>query len=267
MMDDAQEHNTVVDLMPDYALGNLSADERSLVEGHVGRCPPCREELNQYQETAAWLPQGMALYEPPSDLKKRILQTAVARRPPVFERAEQRDVTAAPRVQAEHQGASLHSASARSHRRSISTGAPWWKPAWNYASLALIAVLSVSTVLLWQQLDHSRNSSTLRTIELQSTGLAPGATGTMVISLDGEHGTVVVDAMPVLDEFHEYQVWLDKGGAYDSGGIFGVSDDGYHAEWIHAPQALASYDTAIVTIEPVGGSAAPTGQPVLSGDI
>jgi anti-sigma-K factor RskA len=89
----------------------------------------------------------------------------------------------------------------------------------------------------------------------------------LVISRDGEHGTLVVDKLPPLDEHQQYQLWLIDDGTRTSGGVFSVKEDGYASLWVGAPKALGSYKRFGITIEPEGGSPEPTGIRVLAGDL
>ncbi len=89
----------------------------------------------------------------------------------------------------------------------------------------------------------------------------------MVISRDGEHGSLVVDGLPLLDESQQYQLWLIRDGVRTSGGVFSVYDEGYGLLKIDAPDPLISYQAAGITIEPAGGSPGPTGERVLGGDL
>jgi anti-sigma-K factor RskA len=138
-------------------------------------------------------------------------------------------------------------------------------PVWGLASLLLIAALAISNVWLWQQLQRAPASAPgiLPTIRLTGTQAAPDATGLLVLSQDGQHGTVVVDRLPVLSDDWEYQLWLIKDGQRTSGGVFSVNQDGYGWLWIKSPQPLSSYSGFGITIEPFGGSPAPTGDKVL----
>jgi len=100
---------------------------------------------------------------------------------------------------------------------------------------------------------------------LTGTEAAPGATGTIVISMAGESGTLVVDGLPSLDEAHQYQLWLIRDGQRTSGGVFSVNPEGYGSLWISFPANLTSYDAFGITIEPAGGSPGPTGDKVMVG--
>lgn len=270
MLSHDAEHEKASELMPEYPLGSLDLEERLLIERHVSRCPPCSEELEQYKAVAGLLPEGMRLVDPPADLKGRILAQARIR-------ADQSAISTTDLNNAANANVRDLNAAAGRPQPVVTPKTSWQdrfaaalgalSPAWGLAVLAVIVLLAISTGLLWTQVNRLKSTSTLRTVALQGVGPAAQATGTLVISMDGEHGTLVVDALPVLDESQEYQLWLRKGDVRVSGGVFSVSKDGYGAVWVHAPDALASYESAGITIEPAGGSDAPTGEKVLGGDL
>jgi anti-sigma-K factor RskA len=91
--------------------------------------------------------------------------------------------------------------------------------------------------------------------------------GTLVMDHQGDYGTLVVDKLAALDPSQQYQVWLLNGGNRTSGGVFSVNPDGYASLEIMAPKALSQYDSVGITVEPFGGSLAPTGLKVLGGTI
>jgi anti-sigma-K factor RskA len=103
----------------------------------------------------------------------------------------------------------------------------------------------------------------LQTIPLAGTETAPQATGLIVISADGEHGTLVADGLATLGQDQQYQLWLIKDGERTSGGVFSVNQEGYGSLWVESPQPLSSYSAFGITIEPAGGSPGPTGNKVL----
>jgi anti-sigma-K factor RskA len=139
-------------------------------------------------------------------------------------------------------------------------------PAWGLAGLVLIVALLISNLWLWGQLGRTQGApgpSILRTINLIGTETAPQATGLLVVSVDGEHGTLVVDGLAPLSEEQQYQLWLIQDGQRSSGGVFSVSEEGYGSLWISSPEPLSSYSSFGITIEPAGGSPGPTGDKVL----
>jgi anti-sigma-K factor RskA len=133
---------------------------------------------------------------------------------------------------------------------------PWWirmnelwrriAPAWGLVSLVLILALAV---------------------RFAGTDAAPGATGTLVLSVDGTHGTLVVDGLTPLDETQAYQLWLIKDGQRTDGGLIPINRNGYGALWVSSPEPLSSYQSFGVTVEPAGGSPGPTGEKVLGGSL
>ena len=155
--------------------------------------------------------------------------------------------------------------------------ASWWErlsalaqrstPVWGLAGLALIAALVVSNLWLWGQVSRPQTVTEpeiFQTISLTGTEAAPVATGLLVVSPDGEHGTLVVDSLPPLGLKQQYQLWLiDEDGQRTDGGVFSVSDEGYGSLWIESPEPLSSYPVFGITIEPTGGSPGPTGDKVL----
>jgi anti-sigma-K factor RskA len=142
-------------------------------------------------------------------------------------------------------------------------------PAWIWVSSLLILTLAVSNLFLWRQvrLLSASQAQVMRTVNLTGTEAAPGATGLLVISLNGQHGTLVVDDLPDLNDQWQYQLWLiDQSGSRTSGGVFSVRE-GYGSVWVSSPQPLIHYPVFGVTVEPSGGSAAPTGEKVLGGEL
>jgi anti-sigma-K factor RskA len=237
--------NHVLDLIPAYVLGSLGQEETVQVSEHLTQCASCREELQAYQQVVDELALAVPGVTPPADLKPRILRRLPEKR-----------------------------ASAEQVQR-----APGWlgfwsrlqavSPVWAFASLFLIVVLSASNVWLWQRVSRLETAAQdgFRMVALVGTGPSPQASGMLVLSHDGDMGTLVVDGLPALDDAHTYQVWLIRGNQWTNGGVFTVSSDGYEAMRIYSDQPLKSFPAFEVTIEPTGGSPNPTGDKVLSGSL
>jgi anti-sigma-K factor RskA len=139
-------------------------------------------------------------------------------------------------------------------------------PAWAIASLILIVALAAGNTWLWQRLGRSGQADMagqIRVVAMLPTDAAPQATGKLLISMDGEYGTVVVDGLPPLDLSHQYQLWLIQDGQRTSGGVLAVNAHGYGVLEISAPEPLTRYRSFGVTVEPAGGSTGPTGEKVL----
>ena len=206
----------------------------------------CRAELRQFEEIAAQLAMAVPVVEPPPIVKSRLLAQV---------EAGNLSTTAGISPDKDQRG--------------------FWKglfhltPAWTAASLVLILILAVSNILMWSQVSSLREevqAVPFQVVALNGSLVAPDATGMIVISKDGRHGTLVVDRLPVLDQEQQYQLWLIKDGNRSSGGVFSVSKDGYGSVWVSSPQPLIDYAAFGVTIEPKGGSPGPTGDNVLAGN-
>lgn len=231
----------VEDLLPAYVLGGLEKDDIVHVADHLAECPSCRQELRDYQEVVGEL----GFSAPERTPAPRVKQQLMAQVKPAKE--ESNEPTFVQTLQ-----------------RRLAAFTQRLAPAWTVLSVILVLALSVSTFLLWQQVDElQRTQRGLTTIPLTGTESTPSATGIVVMSLDGEHGTLVVDRLPQLDDGHEYQLWLIKDGERADGGVFSVGDDGYSSLWVSAPDPLSSYTDFGITIEPAGGSPGPTGAKVL----
>jgi anti-sigma-K factor RskA len=236
----------MLELLPAYALGSLDEEETVRVSEHLARCPTCRTELQPYLAVADQLALAAREVVPPARVKQQLMRR-IGR---------------------------LRAATEPTLRSG------WWQQlaglfrrparAWALTSLILIVALAASNIWIWQRLDRSgegNKADGMQVVALAPTSAAPDATGRLVISMDGEYGTLVVDGLPALDAGHQYQLWLIRDGQRVSGGVFSVSQSGYAALEISAPEPLASYPSVGITVEPAGGSPGPTGEKVLGGSL
>jgi anti-sigma-K factor RskA len=238
-----QEH--FFDLLPAYALGSLDEEEQLQVSKHLAVCTICRAELQDFEQVVDDLPLSIVQSEAPSEVKDKIMAYAGKEKESTVRTAEQ----------------------------------TWWArfthamrgsaPVWGIASLVLILMLGLSNVVLWGRLNEIEkdSQSVLQSIPLQGTDATPQAVGMLVVSQNGEHGTLVVDGLPALDELSQYQLWLIRDGGRTSGGIFSVDEEGYGSLWVSSPEPLLSYSAFGITVEPAGGSLGPTGMKVLGGEL
>src|SRR5215207_237679 len=229
----------VLESLPAYALGSLDEMESRMVAEHLAGCLLCRAELIEFQTVVDHLGFVVPDASPSADLKSRLMERV--------------------------QGQSLKpSQPTRWHfpQRLLPVG--------GLVSLLLIVVLALSNLLLWQRLNNLevlRGPLGMRAIALENTTAAPGASGFVIISSDGENGVLVVDELPVLEPQREYQLWLVRDQQVTSGAVFSVDEDGYRGMRIEAPQNLLTYSEVYVTIEPAGGSATPVGERLLGGSL
>jgi anti-sigma factor RsiW len=236
----------VSDLLPAYVLDCLDETEISAVSEHLALCPRCQAELQAYRAVADQLALAAPEAEPPPDLKVQLMARLA---PPSLARP---------------------TAPSHSGLWSWLNSSGWVGFSWGAASLILIIVLGISSLLLWQQLGQLESTSRpggMRAIPLTGTGPAPQANGFIIIGADGQNGALVVDKLPPLQPEQQYQLWLIREGQWTSGAVFSVDETGYGGTRIRAPLSLFEYSDFDIRVEPAEGSPTPTGVKVLGGSL
>lgn len=240
------QNQHIVDLIPEYVLDLLDPEDYQRVTEHLHKCVDCRNELAAYRIVIDHLALAAPEKEPPMSLKSKVLAGVN----PVAKK----DIPTQP--------------SWRTKLAGIFSGSV---PAWGIISLVLIMILGLANVYLWGQVNNLKSDSVvdspMQVVAMAGTNAAPEATAVLIISSDGEYGTLVVDMLPALDKKYTYQLWLIRDGTRTSGGIFSVSDEGYGVIEIESALPLDQYPAFGVTIEPAGGSPGPTGEKVLGGEL
>jgi anti-sigma-K factor RskA len=247
-----------------YALGETEA-AAELLE-HLAECPACQGALSAYVQVARMLPYDAPDVVPPPDLRARIL-TAV----------EESTTAGASTVPVSPPQAPDESQAVVRPRRGR-WQLPSFRPAYAFALVALVALLiwniSLQSQLNTQtaQLTTSRASWQTMIVLLNDSAVrwyavsGGGTTGHFWAAPQGQVGCLVVQGLPVVKDDQVYQVWLMHDGERASGGVF-EAREGNGWVLIRLNEPVSSYQFVGVTIEPRGGSAAPTGTPILQGQI
>ncbi len=233
-----QYHQEMIDNIPAYALGALDAEEAANLADHIASCAECQAEHLNYQETADQL--GLAAPDrAPSMRVKQELFSQI-----------QTDIQAEP-----------------VEDRKSAGWRGWFsrRPALGLVSVGLVLLLALGNLLLWNQV-RDQTPAQFRILNLSATEVNPDAVGVLILSADGQYGTLVTNDLAPLSEEQQYQLWLIEDGARTSGGVFSVSDSGYAALRVYSKQPLDEYDGFGITIEPFGGSPGPTGDKVLGAE-
>lgn len=115
------------------------------------------------------------------------------------------------------------------------------------------------------ELDQLQAKESTRTITLRGEGPGDDAIGTLITGHEEDAtGVLVVYGLPPADPGYQYQFWLEYQGRYMSVGSFQVGADGYAHIRLPLPEGGIDYLRGGVTMEPIGGSPAPTGVKVLN---
>lgn len=249
-----ENHEAIVALLPAYALQALDDDETRMIEDHLQACAACRVDLAAYVRVVDQLPFAVPDLAPALELKLRLQ-----------ERVRATAVTA-PVVPATQRAS--RAGQSFGERLAAALQDIFYRPVWRPVALLLIVGLVASNLYFWQTAEQARtHTDPWQQIMLDEQAAGGTATGIVVISADGEYGTLIVDRLPQLDTQQQYQLWLVRDEERTNGGVFSVHDDGYYSFEIEAPLPLRDYDSFGITVEPAGGSPGPTSPPVLRGEL
>jgi len=231
----------VRDLLPAFSLGILDEDESREVKEHLAGCAACRAEAASFHEVTARLAASAPERDLPAGLEARITRAVDAR------------ASVAP----------FPAAPAPRLRRS-----PW--PALTAVAAAAAVLLGAGNLLQWSGAigPAARGEGTrLDTAVLAGTASAPDAYGTVVLDPKDNKGVLAVTGLPALPPDRQYQLWLVRDGQRRSGGVFSPDAEGYGSLLLTVPADFRDFKSFGVSVEPRGGSPAPTGPRVLAGKL
>ena len=221
-----------------YALDALDDAERAEFEAHYQTCEICRAEVAQHRATAAHLADASAAV-PPAGLERAVMDAIV--------RTPQDPVPVA-------SGAGASGSTLAARRRMI-------RPRVGLASAAAVVLLVVGAVLLvGQRTGTSPVEDVLAAPDAIVTTLAltpDGETGSfqVVWSPERDRVAVIADDLPDLGADRVYELWAIVGETPVPAGLFDPEDGS-----VRDAVDIDDVDAAAwgVTVEPAGGSAAPT---------
>lgn len=245
----------VLKLIPAYAFGAADPEESRFIEQHLHECPEALAELAAYGE----IRDGM-LFESP-------LMTAPSRL--------QERIAAIPNIDKSAPAAPLKLVERVKKPRTVNF-------AWAAAAAVILLVLSnlywftqVRSVesqqdnVLEEQRDVLAALSNTNAVQTQliSTANTEVARGVVWWSPGEQVALLRVDNLLETAQDQEYQLWLIEGDQPTSAGTFRVDEAGTSI-FIFEPQApITGFDVFGITLEPAGGSPAPTTSPILVGEI
>lgn len=230
-----------------YALDALNADERAQLEAHLVGSEESRAEVTELTDTAVLLGLAVTPVAPPAALKSSIMA----------------QLATTPQVPAEYSfgGAAEARARARWFTRPVVALAA------AAASVALIVGGGlVSTTILTNnylaaQADQLAAIEAADDSQRAAVELDGGGTATLVWSAELASSALIVDGLEPLTASEVYQLWYINEAGARSAGTFTVNTAGSTLRVLDG--ALARGDTVGVTVEPRGGSEAPTTDPVV----
>jgi anti-sigma-K factor RskA len=248
--------NTTHDLVGAYAVDALTPAERAQFEDHLTGCADCTAELAGYREALAQLADSHAV-APPPEVAAAVLDGLAA----------SRSRAAGPRREASRvePGAPPAVAQLGTARR---RGAPSWL--WLAAAAAAIALFAGGVVVGRQTMPATpvaAGAGMVAALEVAAAGDASfvdvelmGAQSRVVTSGEMDKSVFLAAGLPTPAKGMCYQVWrVNPDGSKESAGVFVPDADGHVAVVL---EGGAEESTLVITVEPPGGSKAPTGEMV-----
>lgn len=241
------DDSTRLELLPDYALGLLSADEQKAVEELLTRSETARYLLAEYEAMLG----GLALLAPARTAPAHLTDDFAVR----LQKADTQPIHLA-------------------HHRADERRAVRPLLARSLLLVAAVLVLVVGAALAFrawqQQTEVNIIASILNNPAAQQTPLTfsdPTMNGRVVFySLNDKQEAVLdVQQMPPPPTGKQYQLWLIDAQSPKPLNVFNGTPGASMQLLIHAADKIASYKVVAITIEPEGGSQAPTSKPIAAG--
>ncbi|MBZ0278691.1 MAG: anti-sigma factor [Anaerolineae bacterium] len=236
------ERETLLDLIPAYALDALDTDERAAVESLLATDAEAQALLADYQEMTDLLVLAAPARVAPAHLTGDLRRRLAAERP------------SAPAL----------TIIAATHPRS--------RPRWLITGLAAAAVLVIGLLaVLLRPAPADAPAQTLFTqlstqADMRRIALTPGivtdtVTGEMIASADGTLAVIRVERLPQIATDQTFQLWMVDANGPHSGGIVqftSLEQDNYIALPLNG-RSIDEFVSFGMSIEPQGGSPNPNG--------
>jgi len=223
-----------------YVLAALDEDERERFEAHLAGCAACAREVDAVRDSLLVLARAGGEEAPPPDLRGRVL-AAVAR---------------------EAQPASPARAPAPAPPRE-----PFWRRRFALALLPPVAMAAAAAVAVVLFLGRSSTPAPLKQLGPHATMALRAAggrrTGSVYVNRTGE--VVALASLPVAPAGKVYEAWVMVGGDETRAEPAGLFHGGTH--YMTLARRAHPGDVVGFTLEPAGGSARPTTQPVATARI
>lgn len=252
-----------------YALDALTPDEAAAFEQHLESCEPCRTEVRSLREASGALAEVVP-ESPPERLRGSVL-AAIGEVRPLPPLGEPAAVTPAP--------APVPSSAAESAEGAevvaLPTPARRRTPRWLAAAAAVLALLAGAATFRAVQLDRELQSvvaagddvTRVLTAPDAATASARASTGgraAVVSSSSLGEAVLVTEGLPPAPAGSTYQIWyLHGAGAPTSAGFVPPGQ----RSAVALQGDLTGATGVGVTVEPSGGSAAPTTTPILAVEV
>lgn len=264
-------------ILEQYALGLLTPAEQAAVEAEAARHPAIAQELAAARLALEHYAQAHAR-ELPAGMRERVLANVRAQVAPApgASASLRAEVDALARPQPALGGAAAAAPAARQRWAVAASvalllsllGNGWLYGRWRSADHDLVAIredqnrLAANTLVVEKKLGDVRQQNEVlrdaefRFVSLAGTPAAPAARARVLFNAASRRVYVDVQRLPAPPAGRQYQLWaLNHGKPVNAGLLTAAAAAG---ERLERMKDVASAQAFAVTLEPVGGSAAPT---------
>ncbi|HMM96192.1 anti-sigma factor [Phycicoccus sp.] len=243
-----------------YAVDALDGDERTAFEQHLTTCAACRAEVGELTAAAHTL-GALTEVDPPESLRASVLAGVARVRPlpPLVGASTPDEPAVVPTAPLAGEGAAtaLGARVVPLFRRTstwlaaaaaavvLAVGGLAWSP-WSGDQPALTAV---------QQVEQASDAATV-------TSHKGDTTATLAYSRSLDRSAITVTGLSPAPSGKVYQLWYITADGARSAGFISAADDGTGEAVLGG--SLSGAQQVGVTVEPAGGSAAPTSAPIMA---
>ena len=265
-----------------YVLNALSPSEAQEFETHLGASETTRNEVTELSDTAVLLGLAVAPVQPSAGLKANLM-SQIASMPqlprdvaPIRTLPQARTAEPVAPVAVHYETVSPEaSAPPVVSATSAKTQVRWFnRPIIALTSVAAAVALIIGagavTSLMGnnasieqQQADALAAITSAEDMQRSAAEVSTGGTATLVWSDELGSSAMIVDGVAELPEGKTYELWyIDAAGTATPAGLFDVSDSERTLRVLDGK--MGAGDTVGVTVEPEGGSSAPTTDPIVA---
>ncbi len=225
------------------SVGSIDSRDHAALQQHLAGCADCRRLAGEYLEAAARLPLALEPLQPSPELRGRLMRAVYA------------------------EAAQPAAAAPRSWLRRMWSALPTGRGFTVAAAVAAVAVIALSS---WMVLHRQGGAPASVSVALVSTPAAPHAHGQLVYTPGASLAVLTVTGLAgpasLAGGSSVYEVWLIRsdGGAV-AAAYLSHEPDGTWSAALHGD--MGAYASVAATVEPQGGSPAPTGAKVVEGHL
>jgi anti-sigma-K factor RskA len=281
-------HEEYKEMLAEHSLGALDAGEALALETHLAECADCRAELAQWLDTGASLAYSAPRVEPPPALRSRLLESIRTTEEKSTSSATNQRSDAVAEITSQKSPATTNVIKMPERARMRWSGMQRFGAM--AASLALAALIGLLLVI-WNrnrnmQAEMARLKGDLQTIQeqlkgeqeisrmftapdtlvatLSGTEMAPRARARLAYNKSGA-AMMIANELPPAPAGKDYQIWFIAEGKPVPGGVFKPDAKGHVEMHDQIPAGARGATAFAITLEPQGGTPAPTGEKYLLG--